>query len=131
MTGINIQIPWSSLLINGLKTVETRSYPLPKKYEGVELALIETPGKYGQFKSRIIGTVTFSHCFQYPDEQAWKDDYNRHKVEETDEFYAWNNNKPKYGWAVSQITKFDQPVPAPKKKGIIFTHGCNINRKAA
>lgn len=121
MTGINIQIPWSFLLINGDKTVETRSYPLPKKYERVELALIETPGKYGRFKSRIIGTITFSHSFQYPDKQAWIDDYNRHKVEEGDEFFYWNENKPKYGWVVSDINKFDKPKNILCRKGIIFT----------
>jgi len=126
MTGLNIQIPWSTLLINGEKSVETRSYPLPEKYEGVELALIETPGKYGQFKSRIIGTITFSHSFQYPDKQSWVDDYNRHKVEELDEFYSWNPDKPKYGWVVSDIKKFDEPMSAPKRKGIVFTKNCKV-----
>jgi hypothetical protein len=126
MTGLNVQTPWSFLLINGDKSVETRSYPLPKRYEGVELALIETPGKYGRFKSRIIGTITFSHSFQYPDKQVWEADYNRHKVKEDDEFYGWNPDKNKYGWVVSNITKFDQPIPAPKTKGIIFTKNCKV-----
>ncbi len=127
MTGLNIQIPWSTLLINGEKSVETRSYPLPKKYEGVELALIETPGKSGRFKSRIIGTITFSHSFQYPDENAWVDDYNRHKVDENDKLYAWKLDRPKYGWVVSHINKFDTPIPDPKKKGIVFTKKCKIS----
>ena len=126
MTGLNVTSPWSMLLINGDKSVETRSYPLPKRLEGVELALIETPGKYGRFKSRIIGTITFSHSFQYPDEQSWKDDYNRHKVEENDKFYSWNENKKKYGWVVSNITKFENPVEPPKKRGIIYVKDCNI-----
>jgi len=126
VTGLNIQIPWSSLLINSDKSVETRSYALPEKYEGVELALIETPGKYGQFKSRIIGTITFSHSFKYPDKQSWIDDYNRHKVEELDEFYSWNSDKDKYGWVVSDVRKFDDPIVAPKKKGIIFTKNCKV-----
>jgi len=126
MTGLNIQIPWSTLLINGDKSVETRSYHLPEKYVGVELALIETPGKYGRFKSRITGTITFSHSFQYPDKQSWVDDYNRHKVEEVDKFYSWNPNKPKYGWVVSDIVKFDEPIDAPKRKGIIFTKNCKV-----
>lgn len=124
MTGLNVQIPWSRFLIDGCKSVETRSYPLPTKYEGVELALIETPGKYGDFKSRIIGTITFSHSFQYPDKQSWKDDYNRHKVED-DEFFNWND-KPKYGWVVSNFSKFDKPIDAPKRKGIIFTKNCQV-----
>jgi hypothetical protein len=126
MTCLNIQIPWSLFLIDGLKSVETRSYPLPKKYEGVELALIETPGKSGSFKSRIIGTITFSHCFKYPDINAWKDDYNRHLVEEANSLFCWND-KDKYGWVVSNIRKFDEPVSAPKKKGIIFTKNCKVS----
>lgn len=126
MTGINIQTPWSNFLISGVKSVETRSYPLPKKYGGIELALVETPGKKGNFKSRIIGTIIFSHCFQYPDEISWKHDYNRHRVEENNQDYGWKKNKPKYGWVVSNIKKFDEPVDFPSKKGIIFTTGCKV-----
>jgi hypothetical protein len=127
LSGLNVQIPWSRLLINGDKSVETRSYPLPKKYEGVELALIETPGKYGRFKSQIIGTITFSHSFEYPDKQSWIDDYNRHKVEEGDEFCDWNENKKKYGWVVSNINKFDKPIDPPRSRGIIFVSNCVIS----
>lgn len=122
MTGLNIQIPWSSFLINGNKTVETRSYPLPKKYENVELALIETPGKYGRFKSRIVGTITFSHSFQYQNKGHWAFDYERHCVHITNE-YAWKDDKPKYGWVVSHINKFDQSKTILSNKGIIFTTG--------
>lgn len=124
MTGLNVQAPWASLLINGQKSVETRSYPLPKKYEGVPLALIETPGGK-KFKSRIIGFITFSHSFKYPNEQAWKNDYLRHGVSCSDNMYSWNN-KPKYGWVVSDITKFDESLPVSKKKGIIFTTGITL-----
>ena len=120
MTGLNIQIPWSTLLINGEKSVETRSYPLPKKYIGEKLALVETPGKNGSFKSRIIGEITFSHSFKYPDEQSWKNDYARHGVSCSSLMYSWDN-KPKYGWVVSNITKYDEPITVKKNKGIIFT----------
>ena len=126
MTGINIQAPWSYLLINGDKCVETRTYPIPEKYEGEELALIETPGKDGDFKARIIGTITFSHSFQYPDEQSWIDDYNRHKVDKQDKDYGWKKDKEKWGWVVSNINKFDEPQLAPQNKGIIFTLNCKV-----
>lgn len=125
MTGLNVQAPWASLLINGQKSVETRSYPLPKKYIGEELALVETPGKNGQFKSRIIGIITFSHSFRYPNEQAWKNDYARHGVSSESLMYSWDN-KPKYGWVVSNINKFDEPIPVSKKKGIVFTTGIQL-----
>lgn len=126
MIGLNIQAPWSILLINGQKSVETRSYRLPQRLEGVELAIIGTPGKSAKFKSRIIGTITFSHSFKYPDKESWKGDYQRHRVEEDDRDYGWNENKPKYGWAVSDIKKFEKPIDPPKRRGIIFTLGCNI-----
>lgn len=126
MTGLNIQSPWSYLLINGDKCVETRSYPLPEKYEGEELALIETPGKYGNFKARIIGIITFSHSFKYPDKQSWLDDFNRHLVDCEHGQFGWNYNKNKYGWVVSNVTKFDNPQPAPENKGMIFTNNCLI-----
>lgn len=125
MQGINIRSPWSTLLINGVKTVETRSYALPTKYEGVELALIETPGKSRQFKTRIIGTITFSHSFQYKDQLQWYMDYNRHRVPSDDLLFAWND-KPKYGWVVSNVKVFNVPIDPPKKRGIIFTSGCLV-----
>lgn len=127
MTGINIQWPFSEMLITKDKCVETRSYPLPEKYEGEELALIETPGKSGDFKSRIIGTITFSHSFKYPDENAWKDDYARHLVEIDDIDFGWKENKDKYGWVVSNVTKFEEYQTAPEKKGIIFTLDCEVS----
>lgn len=123
MTGLNIQIPWSSLLINGEKSVETRSYRLPKKYEGVPLKLIETPGKKGKFKSRIVGEITFSHCFKYVTKKQWLSDYNRHKVDENEENFGWNPVVSKYGWVVSNIVKYEHPIEVKKKKGLVFTTG--------
>ena len=130
MTGLNIQTPWSELLINEVKSVETRSYPLPEKYVGEELALIETPGRYGRFKARIIGTITFSHSFKYPDQRAWEDDYNRHCVAVDDPIYNWKDDKPKYGWVVSKVTKFDKPLDIRKRRGIIFTSGIKLKRES-
>lgn len=126
MVGINIQQPWADMLINGDKTVETRSYHIPEKYIGETLAVIETPGKKGKFKSRIIGTITFSHSFKYSDKNEWISDYNRHKVNETNKDYGWNDSKNKYGWVVSNVTKLENPVDPPKKRGIIFVNGCKL-----
>ena len=130
MTGLNIQTPWSELLINEVKSVETRSYPLPEKYVGEEIAMIETPGRYGRFKARIIGTITFSHSFKYPDQRAWQDDYNRHCVAVDDPIYNWKDDKPKYGWVVSKVTKFDKPLDIRKRRGIIFTSGIKLKRES-
>jgi hypothetical protein len=127
MIGLNIQSPWSTLLINGQKTVETRSYRLPQRLEGVELALIETPGKSAKFKSRIIGTITFSHSFQYQNKGHWAFDYERHCVHITNE-YAWKDDKPKFGWVVKSVKKFENPVDPPVKRGIIYAKDCLLEK---
>ena len=123
MTGLNIQAPWSTLLINGQKTVETRSYRLPQRLEGVELALIETPGKSAKFKSRIIGTITFASYVQYCSKEQWQSDESRHKVDINDSLYGWKD-KPKFGWIVQSVKKFKNPVDPPAKRGIIYTKNC-------
>jgi hypothetical protein len=120
MNGINIQYPWSKLLIDQEKCVETRSYPLPKKYIGVELALIETPGRKEKFKSNIIGTITFSHSFKYETIYDFESDFNRHLVPVDDKNYGWKNDKDKYGWVVCNINKFDESIKLNSIGGIVF-----------
>ena len=126
LSGLNVQEPWASLLINGTKSVETRSYAIPKKYEGVELAIIATPGRKGNFKSKIIGTIIFSHCFKYTNIYDFENDYNRHLVLVDDKNYGWKNDKHKYGWVVSNFEQFDKPLDPPAKRGIIFVSNCVI-----
>lgn len=120
MNGINIQYPWSKLLIDQEKCVETRSYPLPKKYIGIELALIETPGRKEKFKSNIIGTITFSHSFKYETIYDFESDFNRHLVPIDDKNYGWKNDKDKYGWVVCNINKFDESIKLNSIGGIVF-----------
>ena len=128
MIGLNVRSPWSTLLINGQKTVETRSYTLPQRLEGVELALIETPGKSAKFKSRIIGTITFSGCIQYSSKEQWESDESRHKVDINDSLYGWKD-KPKFGWIVQSVKKFKNPVDPPTKRGIIYAKNCLMEKQ--
>lgn len=127
--GVNIQWPWSQYIVDGKKTVETRTYPMPAKYQGVELAIIETPGprgrKEGLKKARIIGTVTFSESFQY-NKETWSKDFKKHLVDVKDPQFAWNSKKEKWGWKVQRVTKFKEPRSAPAKKGIVFASACDI-----
>ena len=46
MVGINIQAPFADQLLYGDKFVETRTYSIPQKYIGEELAFIDTPVKH-------------------------------------------------------------------------------------
>src|SRR5687768_8302611 len=99
IAGINIQYPWSQLLASGLKTVETRKYPLPEKYAGIPLAIIETPGAHKpKFRARIIGVITFSHSIEYKSQREWTTDERRHRVSLSDPTFRYKEGEPKHGW---------------------------------
>jgi hypothetical protein len=129
--GINIQWPWSVLLVSGQKTVETRSYPIPGHYIGVELAVIETPGPHGMReagidKARIIGTIVFDGFFQYQTKDTWMRDIKRHCVPADDHLFAFRDGEPKWGWTVAKVTSFAVPMPAPSPRGIVFAKECRL-----
>lgn len=118
-TGVNIQWPISELILSGEKTVETRTYALPEKYLGQPMVLIETPGKKGDFKARMVAVVKFTGSFKYKSKAAFYRDVDRHKVTK-DSLWAWSDEKPKWGWKVEVLKTFKAQL-APKKKGIVFT----------
>lgn len=131
LTGINIQWPWSEHLLNGSKTIETRSYQLPESLKNIELAVIETPGPNGKknagiLKARIIGTIIFEDSFQYKTKKQWLSDHNKHLVEPDDELFAYTSKKEKWGWSIKSFTKLDKPVPPPTKRGIILAKNCKV-----
>lgn len=107
--------------------METRTYPIPPKYVGKDLALIETPGKRPGRPKRamIVGVVRFDRCFQYETKAVWAADYKRHQVPPDDADYGWNPKKEKWGWEVGYIRWLITPV-APTSRGITFRSGCRI-----
>ena len=92
------------------------------------MALIETPGKSAKFKSRIIGTITFSGCVRYSSKEQWQADNGRHKVDINDKTYGWKD-KPKFGWIVKSVKKFENPVDPPAKRGIIYAKDCLTEKR--
>ena len=131
LPGINIQWPWSELLLSGKKSIETRSYALPKKFIGVELAVIETPGPRGKKeagieKARIVGTIVFSESFPYTSKSQWKKDFGRHRVDVEDPQYSWEKRSAVFGWKVASVKRLKQPKPPPLKRGIVFAKDCQV-----
>lgn len=126
-TGINIQWPISQLIMSGQKTVETRTYPIPKKYIGQLMLVIETPGKSNSFSARICGIIVFDESFKYSSKKHFESDIGRHFVE-SDSPWAWNK-KEKWGWPILSVQLFEKYKPAPPKKGIKFTTNIRIDSK--
>ena len=123
--GINIQYPWSQLLLSGEKTIETRFYPIPAKYLSVPLAIIETPGETKNFVARVVGTITFAECTEYRNEKQFREDQSKHLISPGSPF-DWSSKKKKWKWSVKSVRKI-RPTLAPKRKGIIWTTSLQIN----
>ncbi len=123
--GINIQFPISRLILQGAKTIETRTYPIPKKFIGQEMVIIETPGKRGKFKARMIGLIVFGDSFKYESEAAFYNDLERHHVS-PDSIWAWQAREPKWGWPVIRVKVFAKESPLQRRPGIKFARAISI-----
>ena len=121
-SGINIQCPIAELILSGKKTIETRTYPIPDHYVGQKMIVIETPGKSGKFKARMVGFVVFGDSFEYKSERAFYKDSDRHCVTRDSE-WKWIDGVPKYGWPVASVEKWESPLPLQKRAGIKFSTG--------
>lgn len=122
-TGINIQWPISELILSGKKTIETRTYPIPKKYLNVEMILVETPGKEGKFKARATAIIKFTSCFEYKNKTEFYKDSKKHFVKKGS---AWEwKDKAKWGWKV-EIVKKISPSFEVSSKGIIYRSNIKV-----
>ncbi len=117
--GLNVQAPWAGLLAAGKKTVETRTYPLPKHYLGNEIAIVETPGKARSFHRRIIAIAIFGDSFRYNNRTEFEQDYSRHLVTRDSEF-SWKSEKKKWGWPILSIRSHPQDIPGDIRGGIVY-----------
>ncbi len=94
--GLELQLPFSELLISGEKTIETRNYEIPSNLLYRHILIIESKkGKDGvsavgsicrnetddpDGNIRIIGSVVFGECIEYFTEEEWRRDADQHRV---------------------------------------------------
>jgi hypothetical protein len=131
LPGINIQWPWSELILSGKKTVETRGYPLPTKYIGKELAIIETPGRRGAMEAgihqaRITGVVVFRESFLYGNKTDWIKDKKRHLVSDIDHQFGYHPSKEKWAWVIDHVIRSASVTIPPIPRGIVFAGKCKV-----
>lgn len=119
--GINIQFPISQLILNGQKTIETRTYPIPKKYLGHEMVIIETPGRSGKFKARVVSIIKFEDCFQYTSKEEFYRDTKKHQITPNSPWSWEKSKKKKWGWVIAYITLLKKPIPLKRRSGIVFS----------
>jgi hypothetical protein len=132
LPGMNIQAPWAEAIVSGRKVIETRVYPMPRRWIGQSLAIIETPGKARHFKRRIAGVVIFEPSWCYPDQAAFARDRAKHLVDPHDQRFGWRgDDRPKWAWAVRWVEAYQQPLPASFRAGIRYARAVEILRPSA
>ena len=82
LPGLNLQYPYARWLVEGKKTIETRTWNINPNLLNKYIAVIETPGKLGKRngvdKAKIIGYVKFSGVKEYTDNNSWISDTRYH-----------------------------------------------------
>ncbi len=138
LRGLNIQWPFSQLILTGAKPAEVRTYALDEEHKhiarpGEELWLIETPGPASDAnanalvedavigprpkKAQIVGTTAFSHSARYADLSAFHADFASHRIREGGE-KDWTDEKERHAWRVAAARSLVQPIPAPTNKSM-------------
>ena len=132
LPGLNMNWPFSQLILAGVKTVEARSYALGYRniaHADVEMWLVETPSQGYAIsngwvfaddaavaptpeKAQIVGTVTFSRSDEYGSLRAFRADRKNHRIAEGGQ-YDWDGTGKRHAWRVSAFRRLEQPVPRP------------------
>jgi hypothetical protein len=130
LPGLNVRAPWAEWLISGEKVIETRSYPLPQKYIGRNIAIVETPGPQAGFSSRVVGVACFGVPFRYSSREEFYRDSKSHLITEESLSYSWEARRGVvWGWPVLNSWPIRQELPANLKKGIVWTNSIVLKNK--
>ena len=123
--GLELQYPWAGLVVDGKKSIETRSYALPPSLIGKKIMIIESrSGQAGvsslancislshtenEGGNKIIGWCVFSSIKQYTTEKAFRAEENQHLVSQ-DSGYGWKEGVTKtiHGWVVEERYRYNQ-----------------------
>lgn len=87
------------------------------------MLIIETPGKKGQFKARIVGVIVFGEPFAYQSKEDFYKDRKKHLIDEESRDFTWEsgNGKCKWGWPIRTCKHLNKPLITTQKRGIVFT----------
>ena len=128
LRGLNIQYPFSQLILEGVKVKEARTYALGSRNiarPGEEMFLIETPGSRRTagamlgntvlspppVAARVVGTVTFQDSQQYKSLKSWKADRDAHRIEEGAR-HDWQGPSVSemHAWTVGATRRLAEPI---------------------
>ena len=127
LRGLNIEYPFSQLILAKRKDTEVRDYALGHRNlanPDEEMFLIETPPKNQASaavdhidlgppprRAQVVGTVSFSKSEQYKDRAAWDQDRQRHHIKPGSALDWREGRGDKHAWRIHQVRRFQEPVP--------------------
>ena len=112
--GINIndsEQPFTTQILNGEKTIETRNSPSLHPYVGKKVGIIRT----GVGPATLVGYAVIGKPKFYNNEQEFDKDFKKHLVGKNSSFYI--NKKGKWGYPLEDIQSIN-PLEI-KTKGIV------------
>mmetsp|Transcript_14216 Transcript_14216/g.20100 ORF Transcript_14216/g.20100 Transcript_14216/m.20100 type:complete len:135 (+) Transcript_14216:2-406(+) len=112
--GLEISFPYSQMVVDGTKTIETRTYPFPKELINKNIHLIESElsrngtktkpisklgdlVKSGQDGINLIGLIIVTDVFEYRSKADWLSDCGKHCVDENDSNFGFKNDTAIFG----------------------------------
>jgi alpha-ketoglutarate-dependent dioxygenase FTO len=124
MFGLELQSPWAEHLLQGEKTIETRSYDLPAALIGKRIDILRSvPGTAGvsalqncialgsdasPAPVQRLGWCTFKRVIRYTDRTSFQADEESHLVKRGSG-YAWKDGETKvvFGWVVGEYAMYN------------------------
>ena len=107
---LEVQVPWSCRLLDGIKTVETRGYDLPFYLWGRPILMLESPAggglaRHGLDTGRAVGVVVFKKSKKYQTREEWVENAGRHGVDPQagKEEFGWSEQEVQWGWEVERV----------------------------
>ena len=122
---LEVQKPFSTLILSGLKSIETREYPLIDCLLGSKIMLLqssdsshssslqsmigpETTISGSDGGVEIIGHITISECYEYQDWEHWDRERPLHQVSRASKFEMENKGAlRRYGWKISTYEAYE------------------------
>lgn len=131
MKALTIKEPWASLIIEGYKKYEFRSWKT--KYRGkilVHAGLSVEKDMLKRFKDYkidvkpgyIIGEVTITDCILVDEK------FNKELRSIDSIVYGRSNHVENYAWKIENVIKYDNPIPCKGKLGI-WNYEENVEKK--
>jgi predicted transcriptional regulator len=120
--GLNVRneagFRYADWIVDGLKTIETRSKANLDRLIGHRIKIIRT----GQGRAQVIGEVTVTGSKQYRTKAEFESDYQQHLVRSGSQFdFDGDFDGSKVGYLLTNPQRYQKPYDAPYPRGIVYT----------